>query len=128
MSLSTADKVFLVVSLIDFGGMIACIGVALHLAYTRMDELLEHLKNCSAIMIRAPLRHGGPWGKLLLVGGISGIVTFPNFYLKRGQLNPEELRDFPAQLKRTLARLQWSLISFLLLMLVLWVVVELELV
>lgn len=27
--------------------------------------MLEHLKNGSAIMVRAPLRHGGPWGKLL---------------------------------------------------------------
>jgi hypothetical protein len=93
-----------------------------------MDLMLECSKNSSAVMTLAPLRHGGPWGKLLFVGGISGIVTFPNFYLNRGRLSPEDLRDFPAQLKRTLARLQWSLISFLLLMLVLWVVVELELV
>lgn len=37
------------------------IAVALHMAYTKMDLMLEHLKNCSAIMVRAPLRHGGPW-------------------------------------------------------------------
>ena len=56
---------------IAFGylGGVVWIGVALHMAYTKLDELLDHLKNCSAIMARAPLKHGGPWGKLLLIGG-----------------------------------------------------------
>ena len=93
--------------------MFVWIGIALHMAYTKMDLMLEHLKNCSAIMNRAPLRHGGPWGKLLLMGGISGIVTFPGFYLKRGELSAEDLNSFPAPLKRKLALIQWSVIGLL---------------
>lgn len=89
-------------------GIIVWIGISLHLAYTRMEEMLEHLKNCSAVMDRAPLRHGGPWGKLLLVGGISGIVTFPNFFLKRGEVNTDDLDNLPAALKHKLVILQWS--------------------
>lgn len=98
------------------------IAVALHMAYTKMDLMLEHLKNCSAIMVRAPLRHGGPWGKLLLVGGISGIVTFPSFYLKRGELSSEDLNHFPAALKRKLAIMQWSVIGLLGFAFLLWVI------
>lgn len=98
------------------------IGVALHLAYTRMDEMLEHLKNCTAIMTRAPLRHGGPWGKLLLVGGISGIVTFPGFYLKHGGVSVEDLENLPVLLKRKLAILQWACIASLSSMFLLWVI------
>lgn len=117
MSLSVADKVFLSIVLVDFAGIFLWIGICLHLAYTKMDLMLGHLKNCSAIMARAPLQHGGPWGKLLLVGGISGIVTFPSFYLKRGELSAEDLASFPALLKRKLVVLQWSVIGLLSVML-----------
>lgn len=117
MSLNVADTVFLFIVLVDFAGIFLWIGVCLHLAYTKMDLILGHLKNCSAVMVRAPLQHAGPWGKLLLVGGISGIVTFPGFYLKRGELSAEDLANFPALLKRKLVVLQWSLIGLLLVML-----------
>lgn len=120
MSLNTADTVFLCVGLICFGGMFIWIGVALYLAYTRMDEMLEYLKNCSAVMIRAPLRFAGPWGKLLLIGGISGIVTFPGVYLKHGGVCVEDLKEFPAPLKRKLAVLQWTGIILLSMMIILF--------
>lgn len=97
--------------------------VALYLAYTKLDLMLEKLKNCSAIVTRAPLRHGGPWGKLLLVGGISGIVTFPRFYLSRGELDVEDLETFPIALKRKLIALQWAVIGLLatmVMLVVLW--------
>ena len=79
-------------------GVLVWIGIALHLAYTKIDLILAHLKNCPAIMIRAPLRHGGPWGNLLLIGGISGIITFQKFYLKRGELNADDLSKLPFML------------------------------
>ena len=116
MSLNVVDKVLLSIAIVDLAGLILWIGLCLHLAYTKMDLMLEHLKNCSAIMTRAPLRHGGPWGRLLLVGGISGVVTFPKFYLKRGELSSEDLASFPAPLKRKLVVLQWSVISLLVVM------------
>lgn len=103
-------------------GIIAWIGFALHMAYTQMDLMLNHLTKCPAVLARAPLKDGGPWGKLLLVGGLSGIVTFPNGLLKRGQLNAEDLRTFPAPLKRKLAILQWSVIGLLSFALLLWTV------
>ncbi|MFG6203380.1 hypothetical protein [Pseudomonas retamae] len=116
MSLNTAEKVLLSIAVIDLAGLILWIGVCLHLAYSKMDLMLDHLKNCPAIRSRAPLQHGGPWGKLLLVGGISGLLTFPKFHLKRGELNSEDLARFPAPLKRKLAVLQWSVIGLLLVM------------
>ncbi|MNO51516.1 hypothetical protein D3C76_419120 [compost metagenome] len=109
-------------------GMFVWVGIALHMAYTQLDLMLTHLKNCSAIMIRAPLRQGGPWGKLLLVGGISGIVTFPGFYLKRGGMSVEDLSNFPVALKRKLAVLQWSVIALLMVMISLAAVIKLGLV
>lgn len=96
------------------------IGAALHMAYTKTDEMLEHLKNCTTIMARAPLRHGGALGKLLLVGGISGIVTFPGVYLKHGGVSIDDLARFPVPLKRKLAVLQWTGIGLLASMFLLW--------
>ena len=113
MSVSIADQIFLAFSLLIFGGIFACIGVSLHMAYTQMELMLAHLKNSSAIRPHIPLKNGGPWGKLLLVGWIAGIVTFPGFYLKRGEVSIEELNAFPTTLKRRLAIVKWSSIVLL---------------
>jgi hypothetical protein len=85
--------------------------IALHLAYTKSGEILEHLKHCSAIRIRAPLRSMGIPGRLLLIGGISGIVTFPKTHLRRGELCAQDLQQLPRSLRRRLIALQWGLIS-----------------
>lgn len=89
-------------------GMCIWIALMLHVAYTKMDFILEHLKHCKAIMARVPLRHGGPWGKLMLMGGVSGIITFPGFYLKRGELSPDDLAAFPSPLRRKIIIMHWS--------------------
>lgn len=120
--MSTAQMVFGYLGGVVILGAFVWIGIALQMAYTKMDELLDLLKNCPAIMARAPLRHGGPWGKLLLIGGISGIVTFPGFYLKRGELSADDLNHFPAPLRRKFALMQWSVIGLLCVALVLWIV------
>ena len=121
MSVSIADQIFLAFSLLIFGGIFACIGVSLHMAYTQMELMLAHLKNSSAIRPHIPLKNGGPWGKLLLVGWIAGIVTFPGFYLKRGEVSIEELNTFPTTLKRRLAIVKWSSIVLLSAMVILFI-------
>jgi hypothetical protein len=75
--------------------------------------MLEHIKNSSAVMVQAPLRHGGPWGKLLLVGWISGIVTFPGYYMKRGGVSVEDLNGLPVFLKRRLSFVKRAFIILL---------------
>ena len=84
------------------------IGVALHMAYTKMDLILSHLKNCRAVKARASLKNGGPWGKLLLIGGISSFVAFPGVHLSKGELSQDDLENLPHPLKRKLVALQWS--------------------
>lgn len=65
MSLNTANKIFLCVGLIDLVGLFVWLGVALHLAYTKMDIMLIHLKNSPAVTIRVPFKSGGPWGEII---------------------------------------------------------------
>ena len=128
MSLNTANKIFLCVGLIDLVGLFVWLGVALHLAYTRMDVMLNHLKNSPAVTIRAHFKSGGPWGKLFLLGGIMSAVTTPGIYLRDGGVNIEEIRNFPTHLKRKLVILQWAGWVLLTLMFGLWAVVTLDLV
>jgi hypothetical protein len=108
MSVSTANKFILCVGLIGFGGVFLWIGIALHLAYTKMDLMLDHLKNCPAVMIRAPFKDGGPSGRLFVQGAIMGLMTVPRLYLRDGGANAEDLKSFPVDLKRKLIVLHWG--------------------
>lgn len=113
MSISTADKIFLCVGLISFGGTFIIIGISLHLAYTKMDVMLDHLKNCPAVMARASFRNGGPWGNMFLLGAIMGVMTTPRLYLRDGGACAQDLENFPTELKRKLIILQltgWGLL------------------
>jgi hypothetical protein len=93
--------------------LILWICAALRIGYTQMDTMLEHLKNSSAVKTMAFLRKIRPRGVLLLVGGISGFVTFPSFYIKRGTIDAKDIENFPAPLKHKLIILQWSVILLL---------------
>lgn len=128
MSLGTADKIFLAIGLIDFGGLFIIIGISLHLAYTKMDLMLDHLQNCPAVMRRAPFRNGGPWGNMFLLGAIMGVMTTPRLYLRDGGACAEDLKNFPINLKRKLITLQWIGWGLLLIMFGLVAIAELELI
>lgn len=106
------------------GCMFIFLGVALHMAYTKMDLMLECLKNCPTIMVRVPLKYGGPWGRVLLLGAISGFVTFPKTGLKRGGLCPEDLKKMPVVLKRKLVVMYWISIVLMGCMLLVFIIDE----
>ncbi|WP_038614538.1 hypothetical protein [Pseudomonas alkylphenolica] len=110
MIISIADSIFLAAGLLNISGIAVLVGVVLHLGYTKMDVMLEHLKNCPAVKVHIPLKNGGPWGKFLLVGWIAGVVTFPGFYLKHGGVSINDLNNFPGSLKRKLVLTKWAAI------------------
>lgn len=91
---STVHDFFVLLGAVALSGIFVWMGVCLYLAYTQVDEFLERLKHCSAVMSLAPLRQGGPWGRLLWVGGVKSIVTFPCVYLKNGDVSVEDLINF----------------------------------
>jgi hypothetical protein len=128
MTLSTGDTVLLSIALADFIGIFLWIGVCLHLAYTQADVMLEHLKNSPAITIWAPILHAGPWGKLMFIGGVCGLITFPGYQLKKGNVSAEDLAGFPTALKRKLVFLQWSMIGLLLVMVTFGIAIKLGLI
>ena len=42
------------------------------------------------------------------MGSISSVLTFPDFYIKRGRASAEDISLFPTVLKRKLVVLQWG--------------------
>lgn len=100
--------------------MFVCLLVLLHLAHTKMDMLLELFPNSAGVKTLAPLRHGGIWGKLMLIGGITSYVAFPGLYLKNGQLSREDLQAIPNSLRRKLALIQWILVALVVTMFALY--------
>lgn len=90
--------------------MLMWILVALHMAYTRIDRILECFKNSSSVLTLASLREGGAWGNLLLIGGVSGLVTFSGFYVKRGGVSIDDVKRVPKSLKRDLVVLHCSVL------------------
>lgn len=106
--MSTADFVIGCLCGVVIVCMFVWIALALRVAFTQMDLMLGCLKNCSLIANLAQFKRGGLWGRLLLVGSISGVVTFSGFYIRRGSVDIEDIRRFPVQLKRRLVFLQWA--------------------
>ena len=86
------------------------IAVALYLAYTKMDVMLEHLKNSSAVKALAFYRQLGVWGHLKLIGEIAALITSPDKCIKSGRLSAQDIENFPAPLKKKLVLLRRSVL------------------
>ena len=128
MTLSIADTLFLVIGVIDISGMFAGIGYMLFLANTKMDILQSCFKNSWGVTGGSAFEYSGVWGRIMIIGRISGYVTFSTFYIKRGILSADDLKELPASLKRKLIALQWIGIILLIVMFGLALIAELNVV
>ncbi|WP_157718709.1 hypothetical protein [Halopseudomonas litoralis] len=82
-------------------------------AYTKMNVILKHLSNCRSVQVRAPTFGMGPVGRLLLLSEVIGILRNADYYLKHGNADPNDLKNFPPNLKRLLF-LQYNIVLLLL--------------
>jgi len=101
-------------------------GVAInaHMALTRDYEIAISSITSSPFLEQMKVVWGGRnlRSRCLLVGTIGGIIIFSRYHVRRGLLNPNEVRDFPAFLKRkmkisfvlTTVGCLWMLIDYLL--------------
>jgi hypothetical protein len=86
------------------------IGFALYLAYTKIDVMLSHLKNSTAVTALSRYRQLGAWGRFHLIAGISALVAFPNRHIKDGSLSAEDINSLPAPIKRKLVIWHWGIL------------------
>lgn len=100
----------------------------LFLANTKMDILQSCFKNSWGVTGGSAFEYSGVWGRIMIIGRISGCVTFSTFYIKRGILSADDLKELPASLKRKLIALQWIGIILLIVMFGLAFIAELNVV
>ncbi|WP_259699815.1 hypothetical protein [Pseudomonas chlororaphis] len=72
---------------ITFLGMFTLIGYYFYLGYTRMDSILEAVKNCSLINSYRFYLFMGPWGKMMMVAGVGNCLLFSKYLIKHGALD-----------------------------------------
>lgn len=83
---------------------------ALYLAYTKMDVMLEHMKNSTAVMALVHYRRLGVWGRVNFIAAIAALVASPRRYIQDGRLSAEDLDGLPAPLKRKLVIWRWGVL------------------
>lgn len=103
MVVTTAHIVLASVGALVFVGIFTIMGIYLYLGYTRMEEILSHVKNCKSITKSRFYLDLGPWGRLVMVGIVAGFLALPDLYIKNGSLDADDIKNFPEPLKRRLA-------------------------
>jgi len=116
------------ISLLVFGGpiLLAIISLAfsLYLSRRHLDAMLEALKGSRYIAVwAAGLESLGWFGRFMLTAKVSGMVTWPGPGIRAGELESDEIRNFPAHLQRLLTAknvlngiiLAWGAVAFVLL-------------
>ncbi|MGJ7513766.1 hypothetical protein ACSFE6_05430 [Pseudomonas baetica] len=82
---------------------IASSAYSLYLRWRYLDAMLEALKNSRYVHTWGPgLRKLGWFGGFLLIAKIAGMVTMPRASVRIGELDPEDINNFPPHLKRLL--------------------------
>ncbi len=105
MSLNISDALILGVGLSVFIACISILVVILYIAYTELDEILGYLQSSPAVIIKAPFKNGGPWGRLFLLGAIVGVLRTPEIYISDGGASVDDIANFPTTLKAKLINL-----------------------
>ena len=81
----------------------AGLALSLYLSHFRLDAIKEALKNSRYVYIWGPSlgKRGLIWS-LLEMAKISQMITMPRSSLQVGELDPDDLENFPTHLKRLL--------------------------
>jgi len=103
--LRTSEIIFLLIGLVDFTGIFILLGIMLYVAKTKTETILNHLTNSSISSRIIMLWHGGPWGRIYMMGEIFGIMRNPEIYIHAGTLSAKDMENFPRKLRQSLITL-----------------------
>lgn len=99
MSISIGDKIFLSITLANFGLILVNICFFIHLAHTKTGYMLTYLKHCSAVAKGADMVNSGISGRLRLLNMITALMVIPRRFLRVGSADAEDLENFPPTLR-----------------------------
>lgn len=118
--MSKFEMVFGFLSGLLFLSLTIWFATALHMAYTKIDVILEHLKNSPEITSHSGLLKDGLRGRLKLISNICDYVTSPNKGIKNGTISAEDIENLPKPIKRKLIILRHSIVLLVLSLALLW--------
>ena len=115
-------------TLVVYGGplllILAGMVFSLYIDRRHLADILGALKNSRYIVFwAAGLSSQGRLGRLMLIAKICGMVLWPKSGIRAGELDPDDIRNFPVHLKRLLiaktilmgVTLVWGVIAYALL-------------
>ncbi|CAI8824484.1 Cobalamin biosynthesis protein [Pseudomonas sp. IT-196MI5] len=94
-----------VVILVVGGPFLLSIGTFAYSLYLmrHLDSMLKALENSRHIVVwGAGLRQQGWFGRLMLVAKITGMVMWPGPGIRTGEMDPDDVKNFPPHLKQLL--------------------------
>ncbi|MDG6399988.1 hypothetical protein QCD79_08280 [Pseudomonas quasicaspiana] len=95
--------------------------VCIYISNRHLDSMLDALKNSRHIVIHgAGLKHQGWFGRAMLATKIGGVVLFPGPLIRAGEIDFDDIKNFPRQLGRLvkahlillLVAIIWAAIAF----------------
>ncbi|MDP9709770.1 UNVERIFIED_ORG: hypothetical protein J2X80_001847 [Pseudomonas fluorescens] len=126
MILCITEKILLLIGIVDFIGIFTLIGVMLYVAKTKTETILSHLTNSSISSKITMLWHGGPWGRIYMMGEVFAIMRSPAIYIHTGKLCAKDFENFPRKLRKKLITLYRLVFIFYAIMICLGLVAYIE--
>jgi hypothetical protein len=128
VAISSNEKVLLAVALLNTAGIFIHIGISYYFAYSKMEVMLFHLRNCPAVTHRVPSLKLGASGRMYVFIAITAVLAMPRRLVRIGSASAEDIENFPLDLKRKIIMLYWSCFALALVMLILTLIIEFEII
>ncbi|MEW7858936.1 hypothetical protein AB2M95_23750 [Pseudomonas chlororaphis] len=100
-----AEYALAVCGVVTLSGGAIISGVFFYWGCKRMDEILGYVKNCKIIMNNRFYLYMGACGRMAMIGMVAGSLAYPGYYIRKGLMDIEDIRNFPESLKRRLIKL-----------------------
>jgi hypothetical protein len=85
--------------------------ITVYMACRNLDEMQAAFSNSSHIKNQMSIWAGVDLSsRCMQVGAISGAMLWSRFFIRRGELDPDEVRNFPPRLKRRILLSAWLLV------------------
>lgn len=94
------DWTLIVLGITIFSLIFSSFGISLYLSYFKMDKILKHLDRCQGINMLKSMMGKTPPGRLYILNTVSCILNNPSIYLQDGRADPEDIENFPEDLRR----------------------------
>lgn len=72
----------------------------IYVAYTKLEDIENHLANCDLVQFNRRIWGGGPLGRMYRLMQISGMLFSPNSVVKNGEADLKEIMELPVSLRR----------------------------